>query len=78
MKKMPLMQLIFLIVSVLYLLESILLAGLFSNILLLIVTLVVGISVIVTSVVKKQWKFAFLDLVICLVCSGIAFYLYSL
>lgn len=78
MKKMPLEQRIFFIVAILYLLESVLLAGLFTNILLLITTLVVGIVAIVISVIKKQWKLAFLDLVTCLLCSGIAVYLYSL
>ncbi len=56
MKKMPLEQRIFFIVAILYLLESVLLAGLFTNILLLMTTLVVGIVAIVISVIKKQWN----------------------
>ena len=78
MKKMSLEQWIFFIVAILYLLESILLAGLFTNILLLFATLVAGVIVIVISIIKKQWNWAFFDLVTCLVCSGIAVYLYSL
>ena len=78
MKKMSLEQWIFFIVAILYLLESILLAGLFTNILLLFSTLVAGVIVIVISIIKKQWNWAFFDLVTCLACSGIAVYLYSL
>ncbi|MFR5114002.1 hypothetical protein [Turicibacter sanguinis] len=78
MKKMSLEQWIFFIVAILYLLESILLAGLFTNILLLFATLVAGVIVIVISIIKKQWNWAFFDLVTCLACSGIAVYLYSL
>ncbi|EFF65136.1 hypothetical protein [Turicibacter sanguinis] len=78
MKKVPLAQWIFFIVAILYLLESILLAGLFTNILLLFATLVAGVIVIIISIIKKQWNWAFFDLVTCLACSGIAVYLYSL
>ena len=78
MKKMSLEQWIFFIVAILYLLESILLASLFTNILLLFATLVAGVIVIVISIIKKQWNWAFFDLVTCLACSGIAVYLYSL
>lgn len=78
MKKVPLAQWIFFIVAIFYLLESILLAGLFTNILLLFATLVAGVIVIVISIIKKQWKWAFFDLVACLLCSGIGLYLYSL
>ncbi|CUN16215.1 hypothetical protein [Turicibacter sanguinis] len=78
MKKMSLEQWIFFIVAILYLLESILLAGLFTNILLLFATLVAGVIVIIISIIKKQWNWAFFDLVTCLACSGIAVYLYSL
>lgn len=78
MKKVPLAQWIFFVIAVLYILESILLAGLFTNILLLMVMLVVGLIAIVISVIKKQWKLAFLDLIVCLLCFGIGFYLYSL
>ncbi|MTO51054.1 hypothetical protein GMC37_14360 [Turicibacter sanguinis] len=78
MKKRLLEQWIFFIVAILYLLESILLAGLFTNILLLFATLVAGVIVIVISIIKKQWNWAFFDLVTCLACSGIAVYLYSL
>ena len=78
MKKVPLTQGIFFIVAILYLLESIILAGLFTNILLLMITLIVGLIAIVISVIKKQWNWAFFDLATCLVCSGIAVYLYSL
>ena len=78
MKKVPLAQWIFFIVAILYLLESILSRNLFANVLLLMVTLVVGLIIIIISVIKKQWKWAFFDLVACLLCSGIGLYLYSL
>ena len=78
MKKRLLEQWIFFIMAILYLLESILSRNLFANVLLLMVTLVVGLIIIIISVIKKQWKWAFFDLVTCLACSGIAVYLYSL
>ena len=77
-KKVIFEQILLMIFAALYLIESIFLRGLFTNLPLVMATLVIGIIVIIVSLVKKQYKWAFLDLLICLVCFGIAVYLYSL
>lgn len=78
MKKIKFEQILLIIIAVVYLLESYLLAGLFTNPLLLIVTLAVGLIALIISLIKKQYKWAIIDLLICLVCSAVAAYLYSL
>ena len=78
MKKIPFEQWILIIVAIIYLLESIILAGLFTNILLFGITFVVGVVATVVSIIKKQYKCAIIDVLICLFCSGLVYYLYSL
>ena len=78
MKKIPFEQWILIIVAIIYLLESIILAGLFTNILLFGITFVVGVVATVVSIIKKQYKWAIIDVLICLFCSGLDYYLYSL
>lgn len=78
MKKIPFEQWGLIIVAVIYLLESIILAGLFTNILLFGMTLIIGIVATVVAVFKKRYKWAIIDVLICLLCSGIVYYLYSL
>ena len=78
MRKIPFEQWALIIVTVIYLLESIILAGLFTNILLFGITFVVGVVVAIVSIIKKQYKWAIIDVLICLFCSGLVYYLYSL
>ncbi len=78
MRKIPFEQWVLIIVTVIYLLESIFLRGLFSNILLFGMTLIVGIVVAIVAIFKKRYKWAIIDLVICLLCFGLVCYLYSL
>lgn len=78
MKKIPLEQWILIIVAIIYLLESIILAGLFTNILLFGITFVIGVITTIVSIIKKQYKWAIIDVIICLFCSGLVYYLYSL
>ena len=76
MKKIPFEQWALIIVAGLYLLESIFLAGLFSNLLLFAMTLITGIVTTVIAIVKQRYQWALIDVFICLLCSGIVYYLY--
>lgn len=78
MRKIPVEQLALIIVTVIYLLEAIFLRGLFTNILLFGILLIIGIVAFVVAILKKRHKWAIIDVLICLLCSGIAYYLYSL
>ena len=60
----------------LYFLESIFLAGLFSNLLLFAMTLMVGIVTTVIAIVKQRYRWALIDVFICLLCSVVVYYLY--
>ena len=78
MRKIPFEQWALIIVAVIYLLESIFVRGLFSNILVFGMTLIIGIVVTVVAIFKKRYKWAIIDMVICLLCFGLVCYLYSL
>lgn len=78
MKKIKFEQILLMIVAALYLLESIFIAGMFTNLPLLIATLAVGLIAVIKSLINKQNKWVIIDLVICLVCFGVATYLYLL
>ena len=77
-KKVSLDQILLIGVAVLYLLETFLIEGLFTNPILLMATLVLGIIGIVVSAVKKKYKWILVDLIICILCLGIAFPLYMM
>ena len=76
MKKIPREQWALIIVAGLYLLESILVGGLFTNLLLFGMTLIIGIVATVMAIVKQRYQWALIDVFTCLVCSGIVYYLY--
>ena len=76
MKRIPTEQWALIIVAGLYLLESIFLAGLFSNLLLYGMTLMIGIVTTVIAIVKQRYRWALIDVFICLLCSGIVYYFY--
>ena len=78
MRKIPFEQWALIVFTVIYLLESIFVRGLFSNILLFGITLIVGIVVAIVAILRKRYKWAIIDMVICLLCSGLVYYLYSL
>ena len=77
MKKIPSEQWALIIVAGLYLLESIFIGGLFSNLLLFGMTLIIGIVAIVIAIVKQRYQWALIDVLICLLCSGFVYYLYG-
>ena len=76
MKKIPFEQWALIIVAGLYLLESILVGGLFTNLLLFGMTLIIGIVATVIAIVKQRYQWALIDVFACLACSGIFYYLY--
>ena len=57
-------QIILFITTILYILESIFLSGLFTNIMLATLNLIVGIICIIISLVKKEYKLTIIDLVV--------------
>ena len=69
------MHIILFIVTGLYLIESLFLRGLFTNTLIAIINIILGIITIIISIVKKEKILAIIDLAIIIVVSGIFIYL---
>ena len=72
------MHIILFIVTGLYLIESLFLRGLFTNTLIAIINIILGIITIIISIVKKEKILAIIDLAIRIVVSGIFIYLMNL
>ena len=72
------MHIILFIVTGLYLIESLFLRGLFTNTLIAIINIILGIITIKISIVKKEKILAIIDLAIIIVVSGIFIYLMNL
>ena len=72
------MHIILFIVTGLYLIESLFLRGLFTNTLIAIINIILGIITIIISIVKKEKTLAIIDLAIIIVVSGIFIYLMNL
>lgn len=72
------LQIIFFITTTLYILESIFLSGLFTNIMLATLNVIVGIICIIISLVKKEYKLTIIDLVLTAVTMAIFMYLTAL
>lgn len=72
------MHIILFIVTGLYLIESLFLRGLFTNALIAIINIILGIITIIISIVKKEKILAIIDLAIIIVVSGIFIYLMNL
>ena len=71
-------QIILFITTALYLLESIFLAGLFTNIMLAALNLLVSAICIIISLIKKEYKPTIIDLVLAIITIVIFMYLTSL
>ena len=69
-------QIILFITTALYLLESIFLAGLFTNIILAAINIVVSIICIIISLIKNEYKLAIIDLVLAANTLAIFIYFY--
>ena len=72
------MHIILFIVTGLYLIESLFLRGLFTNTLIAIINIILGIITIIISIVKKEKILAIIDFAIIIVVSGIFIYLMNL
>lgn len=72
------MHIILFIVTGLYLIESLFLRGLFTNTLIAVINIILGIITIIISIVKKEKILAIIDLAIIIVVSGIFIYLMNL
>ena len=72
------MHIILFIVTGLYLIESLFLRGLFTNTLIAIINIILGIITIIISIVKKEKILAIIDLAFIIVVSGIFIYLMNL
>lgn len=72
------MHIILFIVTGLYLIESLFLRGLFTNTLIAIINIILGIITIIISIVKKEKILVIIDLAIIIVVSGIFIYLMNL
>lgn len=77
-KKVSVDQILLIVVAICYLLETLFIKGLFTNPILLIATSILGVVAIVISAIKKKYKWALIDLLICILCLGIAYPLYML
>ena len=71
-------HIILFITTALYLLESIFLAGLFTNIMLAALNLLVSAICIIISLIKKEYKLTIIDLVLAIITIVIFMYLTSL
>ena len=72
------MHIILFIVTGLYLIESLFLRGLFTNTLIAIINIILGILTIIITIIKKEKILAIIDLAIIIVVSGIFIYLMNL
>ena len=61
-------QVLLFIVGILYLLESIFIRGLFTNVYLLVGVGIFGLVAVIVSLIKKEYKLLMLDVAICLSC----------
>ncbi|MDU4883392.1 MAG: hypothetical protein E6176_06755 [Clostridium celatum] len=71
-------QIILFITTILYILESIFLSGLFTNVMLATLNLIVGVICIIISLVKKEYKLTIIDLVLTAITMAIFMYLTAL
>lgn len=71
-------QIILFITTILYILESIFLSGLFTNVMLATLNLIVGVICIIISLVKKEYKLTIIDLVLTAITIAIFMYLTAL
>lgn len=61
-------QILLFIVAILYLLESIFIRGLFTNVYLLVGVGIFGFIAVIVSLIKKEYKLLILDAAICVGC----------
>lgn len=74
-KFMKIVHIILFIITALYLLESIFIRGLFSNVMLACINIALSIFTLIISLIKKDYKLAVIDFVIFIFISSIFIYL---
>ena len=75
-KLVKIMHTILFIITGLYLLETILFTGLFTNIILAGLNLIVSVICIIISIIKKEYKLTIIDLVLAAITLAIFIYFY--
>ena len=71
-------QIILFITTILYILESIFVAGLFTNVMLAVLNLIISAICIIITIIKKEYKLTIIDLIIAATTFAIFMYLTSL
>lgn len=71
-------HIILFIVTALYILESIFIRGLFSNVCLALINMVLSIITLIISAIKKEYKLVIIDFIILIVTASIFTYLINL
>lgn len=61
-------QIVLFIAGILYLLESIFIRGMFTNVFLLIIVSVLDIIALIIALITKKYRLAILDILICITC----------
>ena len=61
-------QVLLFVMGILYLLESIFIRGMFTNVFILLGVAIFGVIAAIVSLFKKEYKLLVLDIVICVVC----------
>ena len=74
-KAIKIIHIILFIITTLYILESIFIRGLFTNVMLACINIVLSIVALITSLIKKEYKLAVVDFVILSLISSIFIYL---
>ena len=77
-KLIKIMHSILFVITGLYLLETILIAGLFSNALLAIINIIVGLITLVIAIIKNESKLALIDLAILFGTAAIFIFMYTM
>lgn len=68
-------HIILFIITILYILETIFIRGLFTNVMLACVNIALSIAALITSLIKKEYKLAVIDFIIFSLISSIFIYL---
>lgn len=71
-------QIILFITTTLYILESIFLAGLFTNVMLAVLNFIISAICILITIIKKEYKLTIIDLILAAITLAIFMYLTSL
>lgn len=71
-------QITLFITTILYILESIFVAGLFTNVMLAVLNFIISAICIIITIIKKEYKLTIIDLILAAITLSIFMYLTSL